>query len=227
MDRLLDHLLARANAQQKNGHARSFRRARQTQGRREIERARRAENFDQRRAQTFAASRFDAGAQHRLGVPAAHQRQNGGIDAEFGKPHAIQPPGLAFQKILPRPEQRSSRRGAQGHGEAETGGGGPIGAPGRMDLMQAGATEPAAKESVDAGRAQSETRGAIRRGMAVVAGLGEETPQDGQGFRPRRRSPSLRIDPLHGVFAQMFLLCSIQQTPKARESQAGPRPPSN
>ena len=204
----MSRLLARANAQQKNSHARSFRRARQTQGRREIERARRAENFDQRRAQTFAARRFDAGAEHRLGVPAAHQRQNGGIDAEFGKPHAIQPPGLAFQKILPRPEQRSSRRGAQGHGEAETGGGGPIGAPGRMDLMQAGATESAAEKSVDAGRAQGETRGALRR-RAVVAGLGQKTPQNGQGFRPRRRSPSLRIDPMHGVFAQSFLLCSI------------------
>jgi hypothetical protein len=174
--------LARANAQQKNGHARSLRRARQTQARGEIERARGAENFDQRRAETLAARRFDAGAQHRFGVPAPHQRQGGGIDAEFRKSHAVQPPGLAFQEILPRPEQRTPRRGATGQSETETDGGGPIGAPGRMDLMQAGPAQPAAEKSVDAGRAQGETRGAIRRCCVVVAGLGEETPQDSHSF---------------------------------------------
>jgi hypothetical protein len=96
--------LACANAQQKNGYAGSFRRARQTQGRCEIKGARRAENFDHRRAETFATRGFDARAQNRLGVPAAHQRQSGGIDAKFGQPHAVQPSGLALQNILPRPE---------------------------------------------------------------------------------------------------------------------------
>jgi hypothetical protein len=93
-----------------------------------------------------------------------------------------------------------------------------------MDLMQAGATESAAEKSIDAGRAQGETRGALRRSLTAVACLGEETPQDGQGFRPRRRSPSLRIDPLHGVFAQSFLLCSSNKHPKPDRVKTGPTP---
>ena len=97
-------VLACANTQQKNRHAGSFRRARQTQGRSEIEGAWRAENFDHRRAKTFATCGFNARAQNGLGIPAAHQRQRGGLDAKFGQPHAVQSSGLALQNILPHPE---------------------------------------------------------------------------------------------------------------------------
>ena len=208
-----------ANAQQKNGDAGIFRRPRQTQGGGKVERARRAENFDQRRPEAFAARRLDAGAQDRFRIPAARQRQGGGIDAEFGQSPAVQPSGLAFQKILPRPEERPPRRGAQGQSQTEAGGGGPVGAPGRMNLMQAGAAQAAAEKGVDRRRAQNEARSAIRRRRASVASPGDKAAQGGQGFGARRRSAPLRIDPMHDVFAQMFMLCSYQK-PKSDASQA-------
>ena len=116
------NLLIRADAQQEYGHARNLRRPSQAQGRGEVERAGGAENLDQRRAKAFAARRFDAGAQDPLGVLAAHQRQGDGIGAEFGQPHAVQPPRLALQNVLTDPEQGPPRRRAQGQPQAETDG---------------------------------------------------------------------------------------------------------
>gem|GEM_PF-5127168 len=197
-----------ANAQQKHGHARSFRRARQTQGCGEVERARRAENFDQCSAKTFAARRFDPGAQNRLGVLAAHQRQRGGIDAELGKSHAVEPPALALQNVLPHPEHGPPRRCAQGEPQAEPGGGGSVGAPRSMNLMQAGAAQAASQKSVDVFRAEGKVLGAVRRHRAFATSLGEEPSQCRQGFYARRRA-SLRFNPVHGVFSFMFMICSI------------------
>lgn len=185
--------LLRANPQQENGDARGFRRARQTQGRGKVERARRPENLDQHRAEALAAHSFDSGAQNRLGVLAAHQRQGGGIGAEFGEPHAIEPSGFAFQKILPHPKQRAPRRGAQGQRKAEAGGCGPVGAQGRMNLMQAGAAQSPAETGVHIDRPQGETCGALRRRI-----LAEQPSQDGHGFRARRQGATLSIDPMHG-----------------------------
>ena len=97
---------ADADAQQKKRDAGRFRRPRQAQGRGEIERARRAENFDQGDAETLAARGVHARAQDGFGVASAHQGQSRGIDAELHQSDAVQPPGLAFKKILPRPQHR-------------------------------------------------------------------------------------------------------------------------
>lgn len=197
--RLLRRPLGAANAQQKDGHARSLRSAGQTQRRGEVKRARRAENLDQRRAKAFAARRIDAGAQNRLGVPAAHHAQGGGIDAKFGKPHAVQPPGFALDDVLPRPEQGPPRRGAQSQAQTEASGGGPVRVAGCENLMQTGALQPAVQQGVDALDTQREPRGAIRWRHIPAAGPGDERPQSRQGFRTRRRNASVRIDPMHGV----------------------------
>ena len=88
-----------------------------------------------------------------------------------------------------------------------------------MNFVQTGATQPSAKKSIDAGRTQSETPGAIRRRL-LAAGLGKQPPQDEQSFRTRWRSSFLRMDPMHEVFAQMFVLCSYKKRPKSGQSQA-------
>lgn len=78
-----------ADAQQEKGNAGKFRRTRQTQARREIERARGAGDLDQSSAETPASRGVNADAQHSLGVTAYHQRQSRRINAEFRQPHAI------------------------------------------------------------------------------------------------------------------------------------------
>lgn len=150
------HLLLRladANAQKKKRNAGGFRRPRQTQGRSEIQRLWRAENLDQSRAKTLAPRRINGRAQNSLSVTPAHQRQSRRIGAEFRQPHAIQPADLALQKILPRPKQRAPVRCAQSQGQTEANGGGPIGAAGRLHLMQARAAQPTAEEGVNLRRA--------------------------------------------------------------------------
>ena len=92
-----------------------------------------------------------------------------------------------------------------------------------MNFMQTGAAQPAAKKSIDAWRAQGETRRTIRRRRVLAAGLGEQSPKHEQSFRTRWRTYFLRIDQLHGVFAQMFLLCSFHKRPKSGQSQAESR----
>jgi hypothetical protein len=75
--------LADADAQQEQRDAGSFRRARQTQGRSEIARARAAENFDHGGAETPASRGVDSRPQDGPGVPSKHQGKDSRIGAEF------------------------------------------------------------------------------------------------------------------------------------------------
>jgi hypothetical protein len=81
-----------------------------------------------------------------------------------------------------------------------------------MNLMQAGAAQPASQKSVDVFRAERKVQGAVRRNRALAASLGEEPSQRRQGFYARRRA-SLRLNPVHGVLSPMFTICSIKKDP--------------
>ena len=133
---------------------------------------------------TLAARGVHARAQDGFGVASAHQGQGRGIDAELRQSDTVQPPGFPIEKILPRPQQRPSLRRAQGEGETETGGGGPIGAARRQHFMQTGALQPAAKDGVNLRRAQGEGFAGRRLAPAVAPRLdpGESQTQGGQVF---------------------------------------------
>lgn len=189
-----------ANAQQKKRDAGGLRRPRQTQGRREIKRARGAGNFDQGGAQTLAPRRVDGRTQDGLGVASAHQRQGRGIGAEFRQPQTAQTPGLALQKILPRPKQRPPRRGAQCESQTETNCRWPICVARRLHFMQAGALQPAAEKNIHVRRAQGEEAGSLRMISVPMPAFdpGKSRTQGGQIFSAGRRSVPPRIDPMHG-----------------------------
>jgi hypothetical protein len=189
--------LVQANAQQEQRDARGFRRARQTQGCGQIERARRIAHLDQGRAQAPATRPVDRRAQNRLGVASAHQRQDRGIGAEFRQPQAVQAPRLAFQKILPRPENGTPGRGAQSERQAEADSRRPVRATARLHLMQAGAVQAAVEKAVNVRRAEREAAGGVTIAPAPAFDPGERRTQDGQGLRAGRRSASPRIDPMH------------------------------
>lgn len=189
-----------ANAQQKKRDAGGLRRPRQTQGRGEIKRARGAGNFDQGGAQTLAPRGVDGRTQDGLGVASAHQRQGGGIGAEFRQPQTAQAPGLALQKILPRPKQRPPRRRAQSQSQTETNRRRPIGVARRLHFMQARALQSAAEKNIHVRRAQGEEAGSLRMIFVAMPAFdpGKSRTQGGQGFSARRRSVPPRIDPMHG-----------------------------
>jgi transposase len=80
-----------------------------------------------------------------------------------------------------------------------------------MNLMQAGAAQPASQKSVDVFRAEGKVQGAIRRNRALAASLGKEPSQRRQGFYARR-SASLRLNSVHDFLIYVRYMFYLEKT---------------